>query len=106
MLGLAVIRGLPVPVVDAGLLVGGRQSNTTRLVTVKAGDHIVALAVDHVVGIRVIPAASLQGLPPLLKEGGTAIEAIGTLDAELLVVLKSALLVPDAVWFTLGSLKS
>jgi purine-binding chemotaxis protein CheW len=106
VLGLAVIRGLLVPVVDVGLLVGGRRSNIARFVTIKAGDHMVALAVDQVVGIRVIPTASLQGVPPLLREDGTAIETIGTLDAELLVVLRSTLLVPDAVWLTLDSLAS
>jgi purine-binding chemotaxis protein CheW len=98
VIGVSVVRGVPVPVVDAGRLLGARESRPGRFVTVRAGDRIVALAVDEVVGVRAILTESLQGLPPLLRDAGAeAIAGIGTLDAELLLVLHGTRLVPEDV---------
>lgn len=97
--GVAIIRGVPVPVVDLAWVLAEEESQATRFVTVNAGGRHVALAVDAVVGVREIPPASRSELPPLLRDASTdAIAAIGALDAELLVVLHSARLVPDHVW--------
>lgn len=94
--GLSLIRGVPVPVVDAGRLLGERETRAGRFVTVRAGDRTVALAVNDVVGVRMIRTESLQELPPLLRDAGAeAIAAIGTQDAQLLLVLRSARLVPE-----------
>jgi purine-binding chemotaxis protein CheW len=94
--GLSVIRGVPVPVVDAGRLIGESETRPGRFVTVRAGDRVVALAVDDVVGVRAILTESLQGLPPLLRDAGAeSIAAIGALDGELLLILHSARVVPD-----------
>jgi purine-binding chemotaxis protein CheW len=76
-----------------------------RFVTVRTSDRTVALAVDAVVGIRGLPAGTLGELPPLLRDAGSdAVAAIGTLDAELLLVLRAARLVPgdDAPDWTAG----
>jgi purine-binding chemotaxis protein CheW len=99
--GVSVIRGDTVPVVDAAALLGAEESHRhpTRLVTVRIGDRRVALAVDAVLGVQAIPDESVRDLVPLLKQTSTdVISAIGTVDAELLLVLQSARLVPESVW--------
>jgi purine-binding chemotaxis protein CheW len=97
--GLAVIRGDPVPVIDAARLLGAQDAQAERFVTITAGGRRVALAVDSVLGVRAVPADSLQQLPPLLHEAGADVVAsIGLLDAELLLVLHSTRLLPDDVW--------
>jgi purine-binding chemotaxis protein CheW len=100
--GLCLIRGVPLPVVDTGSLLGGVESRPTRFVTVKDGTRLVALAVDEVFGHRAIPSDSLLELPPLLGTGrADLIAAIGAVDAELLLVLRTARIVPESVWAAL-----
>jgi len=83
-------------------LLGAKESRPTRIVMVKAADRRVALAFDAVLGVREIAVESLQELPPLLKDASAeAISAIGILDGTLLMVLRSAHLVPETVWAAL-----
>jgi purine-binding chemotaxis protein CheW len=97
--GLAMIRGAPVPVIDARRLLGVPGAAASRFVVVRAADRRVALAVDAVLDVRRIDAAALPGLPPLLRDARRdAVSAIGALDAELLVVLDSARVLPDHGW--------
>jgi purine-binding chemotaxis protein CheW len=71
-------------------------------VTVKTGSRVVALAVDAVLGIRDVPTGSVDALPPLFQGIHLdVISAVGTLDSELLLVLRSARLVPEEVWATI-----
>jgi purine-binding chemotaxis protein CheW len=104
MRGLALIRGLPVPVIHLGSLLGAEEgATTTRLVTLRVGDRRVALEVDAVLGVRELDPALLQELPLLLRGASAGVvEAIGTLDAELLLVLKASRLVPAEVWQALA----
>jgi purine-binding chemotaxis protein CheW len=96
VLGLAVIRGAPLPVVDSARLLGAHDARAGRFVTVNAGNRRVALAVDCVLGVRAVAPESLHALPALLHQADTdVIAAIGLLDAELLLVLRSARLLPD-----------
>jgi purine-binding chemotaxis protein CheW len=96
--GVSVIRGLPLAVVDGSLLLGADGSPPGRLITLKVGDRRVALTVDAILGVRALPADSLRDLPPLLRDArNEAVEAIATLDAELLLVLSGGRLVPDSV---------
>jgi purine-binding chemotaxis protein CheW len=98
VLGLAVIRGAPLPVVDSGRLLGLDGARAERFVIVMAGNRRVALAVDNVVGIRAVAPESLVALPPLLHAAESdVISAIGLLDAELLLVLRNTSLLPDEV---------
>jgi len=95
VLGLCVIRGSAVPVVDTGLLLGDQTTKSERLITIRTGDRAIALAVEAVLGIRAIRAETFNELPPLLREAaGEAIASIGVLDAELLFVLRTARIVP------------
>jgi purine-binding chemotaxis protein CheW len=94
--GLCIIRGEPVPVVDTGLLVGDRATGLERLITVRTGSRTIALAAEAVLGVWAIGAERLSQLPPLLRDAATdTIAAIGTLDAELLFLLRTARIVPD-----------
>jgi purine-binding chemotaxis protein CheW len=101
--GLAIVRGVPTPVVDAGRLLGaGDDGQPTRFVVVRVGERRVVLAVEAVVGLRTLSAAALRELPPLIQEASAdVIAAIGALDAALLVVLRAARLLPETVWSAL-----
>jgi purine-binding chemotaxis protein CheW len=98
--GLTMIRGAPVPVVDARRLLGVSGEHAARFVVVRATEHRrVAVVVDAVIAVMRIELATLAGLPPLL--GGAhcdSIAAIGARDAGLLVVLDSARLLPADSW--------
>lgn len=96
VLGLAVVRGAPLPVVDAARVLGAQRGQPERFVIVVADQRRVALAVDGVLGVRAVAPASLQALPPLLHEADTdVIAAVGLLDAQLLLVLRGARLMPE-----------
>jgi purine-binding chemotaxis protein CheW len=103
--GLAVVRGAPIPVVDAASLLSGDASDATRatrFVTVKTGSRRIALMVDAVVGVVPIPRGSLDALPLLFQDASLdMISAVGTLDANLLLVLRSARLVREELWAVL-----
>lgn len=97
--GLAMIRGAPVPVIDARKLLGVAGGAATRFVIVRIEQRRVALAVDAVLDVRRIEADAMPGLPPLLRGAQRdLVSAIGALDAELLIVLESARLLSDDVW--------
>jgi purine-binding chemotaxis protein CheW len=101
--GVAVIRGEPTPVVDLAELLGAAGAPATRFVVVRAAERLVALAVEDVVGIVPREAATGGTLAPLLaelREG--AVDRLGTLDRELLVVLDAARLMPAEVWSSLA----
>src|SRR5262249_15813674 len=101
--GVAVVRGVPQAVVDAGKLLGTAGSHATRFVTLRIGDRRVTLAVDAVLGMRRISPADQSPLPPLLQgTNADVIAALGTLGAELLVVLQSARSLSDSAWMSLA----
>lgn len=105
VLGLAVIRGAPVAVVDAGALLGATERvRPTRFVTVRVGDRCVALAVEGVLGVRALAPSDMKELPALVRESSDeVISAVGTRDAEFLVVLRAARIVPESLWQTLAT---
>jgi purine-binding chemotaxis protein CheW len=101
--GLSIIRGIATPVLDLGLAIGVHATDAaaTRLVLLRVGtgERRIALALDAVVGVRQLDPAALAEMPPLLRGAGEdRIEAIGTLDAQLLVVLRGARLLADDAW--------
>jgi purine-binding chemotaxis protein CheW len=96
VLGAALVRGVPTPVVDVGALIGVTDARPGRFVTIRVGQRIIALAVTSVVGLRLLDRESL---PPLaLHALGGTLEALAGLDAELVLVLSAARMVPDDVW--------
>jgi purine-binding chemotaxis protein CheW len=101
ILGLCVLRGGPVPVIDLARLFGERTGRPQRLVAIRVADRLVALAVDEVLGLRSIPSGAL---PPLLREAaGDVVSAIATLDAELLLFLDTTRVVSEDVLDSLGA---
>lgn len=97
--GVSVIRGEPVPVVDVAALIGGKRRVVTRFVTADGGRQSVALAVEAVLGVRPFPLELRRTLPPLLRGAGAdVVAAVAMADAEPLLVLRSARIVPDEVW--------
>jgi purine-binding chemotaxis protein CheW len=107
VLGIAVIRSRATPVVDARKLLSSPSgSEPARYVTLELGgsghSRVAALAVDGVVGVRDVSDAALGSLPPLLREqAAEVVTALGTLDAELLLVLEQGRLLSEAAWQTL-----
>jgi purine-binding chemotaxis protein CheW len=104
VLGASVIRGEAVPVVDLAGLVGEVSTAPTRFVVVRAGEHRAALAVERVVGVRNMDVETVGVVPPLLAPvASEAIAALGSLDTDLLAVLRTAQIVPDEVWGLLAN---
>jgi purine-binding chemotaxis protein CheW len=102
--GVAIIRGVPTPVVDLGVLLGIPSCAADRFVTLRLGDRQVALSVDSVLGVRELDASKIRGLPPLLQEASKGvIDTMGTLDEQLLVVLCAAWELPNEVWLALSA---
>ncbi len=97
--GISIVRGVPIPVVDLALLLGMSRGVSGRFVTLRLGERQVALSVDAVLGIQDLDGSTIQKLPPLLPETSKdVIEAIGTLDAQLLFVLRAGWELPEEVW--------
>jgi purine-binding chemotaxis protein CheW len=93
--GMSIVRGEPVPVVDARRLLGGGEAAPGgRLVTLRVGARSVALHVDDVLGVRLIAVELLREVPPLLGHASEARMALGALDGRLLEVLDAARLLP------------
>lgn len=96
VLGVAVIRGVPTPVLRLAEVLGVADRPVQRFVTIGVGSRVVALAVDQVIDVATIDGDRLEGLPPLLGDGRTSvIESIATADAELLYLLQGARLIED-----------
>ena len=98
--GVAIIRGIPTPVVDLGAVLGTPNELAERFVTLRVGDKQVALSVSAVLGVRVLDTImTVQELPPLLQDAASDIVAmIGTLDEQFLMVLQAGWELPDVVW--------
>ncbi len=103
VLGMTVIRGEAVPVVDAGAALGlPGASSPSRFVTVRAGERLVALAVEEVVSVSPLPTSYTRTLPPLFRgDKALPLAAIGALDSELLGVLDAARVIPQSVFASL-----
>ncbi len=109
ILGLAVIRGIATPVVDLAVLLGAPQrSDFARFVTVRGSSSsdatAAALAVEAVIGVEVLPAGKVGELPPLVSATSPEIiQAVGSADERLLLLLRQARLCPpelEALWST------
>jgi len=104
LLGLSIIRGSPVPVVDAALLLSGNPARAGHLVTMAVGGRTIGLAVEHVVDVWPIDPAALDPLPPLLQNiACDVIAAIRALDGELLLLLDAARIIPDTLYAELSA---
>lgn len=105
--GISIVRGHPIPVIDVASLLGGAGSPTTRFVIVRTGTRHVALAVEAVLSVIEMRSGSVEELPLLLQGAELdAVSAIGVLDAEVLLVLRTTRLISDDVWATIQAASS
>jgi purine-binding chemotaxis protein CheW len=97
--GVTIVRGVATPVIDAARMTGAVSSVPVgRFVAVRVGERRAVVAVDAVLGIQSLPIDSFERLLPRADAGSEAIAGIGSLDSELLLVLRCAKIVPAAVW--------
>lgn len=105
--GVAMIRGWPVPVIDARVLLGlaAEPGPATRFVVVRVADRRIALVVDAVIDVRRIELTAAAQLPALLGSANhTAVSALAARDRELMVVLDTARVLPEAAWHAIDAL--
>lgn len=96
--GVARVRGEPVPVVHLGRFLGDREATPpARLVTVRGRDRVAALAVDGVLGVAALGPEDARRLPLVADACAGAVESLRARDEDLVLVLRSARLVPDDV---------
>jgi len=106
--GVSILRSILTPVVNLGILLGTADAATgvgasARFVTLRLGERQAVLFVDAVCSVRELDARTIRELPPLLQGASNDfIEVIGTLDAQMLVVLRSGWRLPEAVWESLA----
>ncbi len=98
--GISIIRGIPTPVIDLGAVVGTPSEGAERFVTLRVGEKQVALSVNTVLGIRDLGGVvTMRELPPLLQRASKdVIETIGTLDEQVLMILRDGWELPEEVW--------
>jgi len=102
--GISIVRGAPAPVINVEALLSGRRGTLGRFIAVRAGAGRAVLAVETVLGIWPTERLGLAPLPPLLDgQLAATIDAVGRLDAQLLLVLRAAQLVPPDVWQALAA---
>jgi purine-binding chemotaxis protein CheW len=99
VLGVAIVRGQPTPVIDCGAFVQHRALPAhTRWASVRCGERTAALAFESILGVRELSVRT-DDLPPLLSGAPSdTISSLAMLDAQLLLVLHGGRLVPDEVW--------
>lgn len=98
--GISIIRGIPTPVVDLGAVLGTPGEVAERFVTLRIGNRQVALSVNSALGVRDLDTIiTNRELPPLLQRASkNAVETIGTLDEQVLMVLRAGWELPNEVW--------
>ncbi len=107
VLGVAVVRGKPVPVVDLDAFLGSTAVFTgNRFVVLRTGTRQVVLAVREVVGVGAVADANPDVVPLVSGACDGAVESLATLDDELLITLRLARLVPQAVWDAVAAAES
>lgn len=94
VLGMSIIRGASVPVVDLVALLGRDEDETIlfqRFVSLGLEGRTVALAVDEVIRVVEYPAQELAALPPLLEQAASGVvEGLFLADAKLHLLLSSS----------------
>lgn len=98
VLGLSVIRGAAVPVIDVARLLGAGAA-PTRFITVRAGGRVAALATGDIAGVLPLQDAALERTSPLLGElAQDVVTAVAAADRGLVLVLETSRIVPAAAW--------
>jgi purine-binding chemotaxis protein CheW len=102
--GVSIVRGIPTPVVDLGMVLGKAGGENARFVALRLGDNQVVFSVRTVLGVQRLDESQIEVLPPLLGEATKeTIESISTLDRQMLFALRASWMLPDTVWRTLAN---
>jgi purine-binding chemotaxis protein CheW len=102
--GVSIVRGVPTPVVDLGMLLGMPDTASSRFVTLRLDGKQVALSVRTVLGVWSLDECKVTDLPALLQTATQeTIDSIGTLDSHLLLVLRQCWRLPDKIWQTIAN---
>ncbi|MFC3386194.1 chemotaxis protein CheW [Couchioplanes azureus] len=97
--GICIMRGAPTLVVDVARLLGGATAPVDRFVAVRTGRGPVAFAISSILGVRPVGAGAAPGHEALVGDApARLVAAVGTMDAEPVLVLRGMQLVPDEVW--------
>jgi len=96
--GVALVRGVPTPVVDLAALLEGHVGvvRGARFVTVRTGDRQVALEVNEVLDVRSLERDAFSAAPLLQGAASAAVDTLAALDGELLAVLDAARILASA----------
>ncbi len=96
VLGVAVVRGAALAVLDARALLGqSTESAAPRFVVIRTGAKDAVLAVDEVLGVEVLDESRALALPPLMGlVATTLVERLVSLEQGLFAVLDAARLMP------------
>lgn len=106
VVGSAIIRGQPTPVVDASILLNGVRTETPSLVLLRFQERRVALAVQRIIGPSKLDAEQMRRAPALLRDDAAMITNIGVRDAELVHVLDAIALLNHTADFGQASTPS
>lgn len=94
VLGLSVIRGVPLPVVSLSRLLSQPDAEESRFVVLRVGDRDCALSVGAVHTIAAVDSATWQEMPRLLTRIDSA-EQIRADDQDLMVSLSMGRLIAE-----------
>jgi purine-binding chemotaxis protein CheW len=99
VLGIAVVRGEALPVLDARLVLDvAAAAPPARFVTVRANGRHLALAVDEVVGLAALDEAAGNLAPLLAPDEPRAVTGVATRAGRPLLLLDALRLLPPDVW--------
>lgn len=91
LLGVSVIRGLAVPVVDTARLLGAGAERPSRFVTTRTERGPLAYATGPVIGVLPVEPDGSRPPPPMLAAAATRlVAAVGVLDSRPLLFLRGA----------------
>jgi purine-binding chemotaxis protein CheW len=101
VLGLARVRGAPVPVVCLARLLGHPSPAVYgRFLTVRVGAGLAVLAVDAVLGVNQAATAGHASLPPILRGALPEVVAgLAALDSAFLLFLDTGRILPSTLAF-------
>ncbi len=103
--GICIMRGVPTLVVDVARLLGGGQAQIARFIAVRSDQGPMAFATGEISGVLPVDADAAARHEALLGDAqARLIAAVGTIDTEPVLLLRSMRLVPDEVWAAAANL--
>lgn len=92
VVGAAVVRGHPTPIIDAAKLISGRSDAATRWIALQIGARTAVLAVHEIIGVQTLTIVA-EPAPLLTQAARGALDELASRDGELLAVLRAGRLI-------------